>query len=141
MEGAHRVAELVGGLLLAPADVGREDLRTFTDAAGREQPIEQPADWRKRREQILAGMQEVMGPLPGPERKVPFDVEIVEAEELPRVRRMKITYAAGPGDRIPAYLLIPQEVSGRAPAMLCLHGTGSPRGRTAPCGSSTCTGT
>jgi dienelactone hydrolase len=34
--------------------------------------------------------------------------------------RKKITYAADPEDRVPAYLLIPKRVKNRMPAMLCL---------------------
>ncbi len=34
-----------------------------------------------------------------------------------------MTYAGEPGDRVPAYLLIPKDLRGQAPAMLCLHQT------------------
>jgi dipeptidyl aminopeptidase/acylaminoacyl peptidase len=66
--------------------------------------------------------------------KAPLDVQVVESEELPTLTRRKISYQAGPGDRIPAYLLIPKKLSGRVPAMLCLHGTTGSRGRTAGLG-------
>src|SRR4051794_28220826 len=36
------------------------------------------ADWQHRRRQILAGMQEAMGPLPRPKSPVPLDVQILE---------------------------------------------------------------
>jgi dienelactone hydrolase len=112
------------------------NLLVYADDAGAERPVEGPADWPRRREQSLARMQLVMGPLPGPDRKVPLDVQEIETEELPRVRRIKITYAPERGDRVPAYLVIPKGLDGRAPAMVCLHGTGSPRGKTAGVGGS-----
>jgi acetyl esterase/lipase len=92
-------------------------------------------DWQRRREQILANMELVMGPLPGPERRVPLDVQVVHTETLPKLTRKKITYAATKDYRVPAYLLIPHGLKGRAPAMLCLHGTSGPKGRTAGLGA------
>ena len=42
---------------------------------------------------------------------------------------------SGPGDRTPAWLVIPKSLVGRAPAMVCLHGTSGGRGRTAGVGA------
>jgi dienelactone hydrolase len=85
------------------------------------------------REQILMKMQEVMGPLPGAARKVPPDLRVIETEEFEGYTRRKIDFAVEKGDRLPAYLLLPKGVKGRAPAVLCLHqtvkiGKGSPAG-------------
>ncbi len=92
-------------------------------------------DWERRRAHILAHMQAVMGPLPGPERRVALDVRVETEESLAACIRRKISYAAAKEYRVPAYLLIPKGLTGRAPAMLCLHGTGGPRGRTAGLGA------
>ena len=35
-------------------------------------------EWGKRRAEILDGMQQVMGRLPGPEKRVPLDVKVDE---------------------------------------------------------------
>ena len=110
------------------------DLLIWLDDEGREHPIRQAQDWQRRREHILANMQLVMGPLPRREAAVPLEVEVVQSERLAKVTRKKIVYTAGPGDRVPAYLLIPHDLGGPAPAVLCLHGTGGPRGRTAGLG-------
>src|SRR4051812_37226749 len=85
------------------------------------------------REQILAKMQEVMGPLPNAARKVPPDLHVSETEEFDGYTRRKIDFALEKGDRLPAYLLLPKGVKGRVPAVLCLHqtvkiGKGSPAG-------------
>ncbi|MBL7223721.1 MAG: alpha/beta fold hydrolase [Candidatus Brocadiae bacterium] len=68
-------------------------------------------------------MQLVMGELPAASRKVPLDVRLHEEVRLPKFTRKKITFAVEKGDRVPAYLLIPHGLVGRAPAMLCLHPT------------------
>jgi acetyl esterase/lipase len=81
------------------------------------------ADWAKRREQILAAMQEVMGKLPPDKDKVPLDVEVTAEETTPHYIRKKLTFAAEKDDRVPAWLLIPRERKGRLPAVLCLHQT------------------
>jgi len=111
------------------------DLLAYLDAEGRPHPIKDTRDWQKRREHILANMQLVMGPLPAADRKVPLDVQVVETERLAKVTRKKITYASEKGHRVPAYLLTPNELKGRAPAMLCLHGSSGARGRTAGLGA------
>ena len=110
-------------------------LLVWRDAKGVEHLISNPQDWQKRREHILANMQLVMGPFPSADERVPLDVQVEQTETLSKVTRKKITYCPKKGYRVPAYLLIPNELKGRAPAMLCLHGTGGPRGRTAGLGA------
>src|SRR5436853_604947 len=85
------------------------------------------------RAEILKRMEQVMGPLPGPERKVPLHVKVLEEEKLDGYVRKKITYAAEKGDRVPAYLLIPTGFTGKRPAALCLHQT-VPIGKGQPVG-------
>ncbi len=85
-------------------------------------------DWGRRRFQILRNMEKVMGPLPGPQRRVPLDVQIVEEVDTQYYRRIKLFYTADPGDRVPAYLLVPLRVKLPAPAVLVLHQT-NPHGK------------
>jgi dienelactone hydrolase len=99
------------------------DLLAYLDADGNKHPIRTPQEWSRRREHILAGMQRVMGALPGDQKRVPLAVEVLETATVAGVTRKKITYVAEPGDRVPAYLLIPDALKGRAPAVLCLHQT------------------
>jgi dienelactone hydrolase len=92
-------------------------------------PVKTPADWAKRREQIVAGMKAAMGELPDPSRRVPLDIEILEETRTDKYLRRKILYTPEPGDRAPAYLLLPldalegDEPGEKRPAMLCLHQT------------------
>lgn len=110
------------------------NLLVWRDAQGAEHPVTNAQDWQRRREHILANMQLVMGSLPTADQRVPLDVQVISTEELPTLTRKKITYAATKDYRVPAYLLIPHGLKGRAPAMLCLHGTSGSRGRTAGLG-------
>jgi dienelactone hydrolase len=105
----------------------------YLDSGGKVQPVRTAQDWEQRRQQILAGMQAVMGPLPDERRRVPLDVKVTEKVELEGFTRKTLTFAVEKGDRVPAYLLIPKNLSGKAPAILCLHqttkiGKGSPAG-------------
>ncbi len=112
-------------------------LLVWRDAQGAEHAITNTQDWARRREHILASLERVMGPLPAADRRVPLDVQMVQTEELPTLTRTKITYAATKEYRVPAYLLIPKSgnKNRKFPAMLCLHGTGGGRGRTAGLGA------
>ena len=110
-----------------------EELLVYKSRDGNLNEVKSAEDWAKRRSHILRGMEEVMGPIPDSSRRVPLDVKVVEEEETDKYIRRRITYAAEPGDRVPAYLLIPKRISGRAPAMLCLHPT-SALGKSQICG-------
>jgi pimeloyl-ACP methyl ester carboxylesterase len=110
----------------APSYPDHTRLLVVRDGDGRERPVGGPGDWEVRRAHILAHFQEVAGPLPGGERRVPLDMQIVSTQQEPGFVRKNITFAAEPGDRVPAWLLIPDGPSGaepKRPAMLCLHQT------------------
>lgn len=70
-------------------------------------------------------MERAMGPLPGTDRKVPLDPKVEGEEKLDGYVRRKVTFAAEKGDRVPAWLLVPNTATreAKAPAMLCLHQT------------------
>ncbi len=95
------------------------------NADGSERPVKTQADWSQRVAHIRAGMQLVMGPLPDAARRVPLEVEIVSEEHTEKYLRRKVRFTPEPGDRVPAWLLIPHMLpaNGKAPAMLCLHQT------------------
>lgn len=105
----------------------RENLLVFRGPDGQPQPVRSVDDWRKRRAEIVRGMQAVMGTLPGDERRCPLDVEVVEEIDAGKYIRRLITYASEPGSRVPAYVCIPKDLllqpGQQAPAILCLHGT------------------
>ena len=65
----------------APADPPpskHAELLTYRAADGQDRPVKSTADWSLRRRQILTGMQQAMGDLPGRDRLVPLDVRVSE---------------------------------------------------------------
>jgi Glucuronyl esterase, fungi/FG-GAP-like repeat len=145
-----------------PSPISRSMVRllmaTFGEPYNHEEPLairdgtslraaKSPAEYANRRDGTQILMQQVMGELPDPSRRVPLDVKIESREETPDYVRIKLTYAAEPGDRVPALLLVPKKVKldadgiggmlgdreqtattgrgfgKRLPAMLCLHPT------------------
>ncbi|MFO0877054.1 MAG: alpha/beta fold hydrolase [Gemmataceae bacterium] len=108
---------------MAPRYPDRANLLIWKDAAGKSHPITTPREWEKRRSEILDGMQQVMGPLPSARDKVPLDVRYTEEVKTPKYLRKKLNFAVEPGDRVPAWLLIPLERKGKLPGVLCLHQT------------------
>jgi hypothetical protein len=79
-------------------------------------------DWQRARRQILAAMQLVMGALPK-RQKLPVEMRRLASEDTPAFTRTKLQYQSEPGDFVDAYLLVPNNLKQRAPAMLCLHQT------------------
>jgi cephalosporin-C deacetylase-like acetyl esterase len=100
------------------------DLTYRLDAERVRHPIRSTENWELRRRQIVANLEDVLGPLPGPNFRVPLDVQSGEELRVGRVIRRKITYQSDPDDRVSAWLLLPGSPQGkRRPAVLCLHQT------------------
>ena len=109
------------------------NLLVYENRAGKTKTVRSARQWQKLRDQILASVLEVMGPLPGKSKKIPLDVQILEDTVFDGLRRIKITFASEFNDRVPAYLIKPLDVSVRVPGILCLHqtttiGKGEPAG-------------
>jgi hypothetical protein len=124
---------LLAGFGWAGAETNRERGRLdrtrllfFHRADGEVRPVKSVRDWRRRRAEILRGMQAVMGPLPGRDKRCPLEVKIEEEVDCGEFVRRFVTYASEPGSRVPAYLLVPKSaLDGRhpGPGVLCLHQT------------------
>ena len=130
--GMNAVGWLIAAVLVGQAELRAPDypdhhrLMFVRDGEGHERPVADRNDWEVRRAHIIAHFQEVAGPLPGGERRVPLDVRVVSEAREDGIVRRKITFAVEPGDRVPAWLLLPIEPDGahpRRPAVLCLHQT------------------
>ncbi|MGQ9463850.1 MAG: alpha/beta hydrolase [Candidatus Fervidibacter sp.] len=102
-------------------------LLVYIDERGSRKPIQTIAEWRKRRQHILAAMQQVMGDLPGEEKRVPLNPQVLEEQDCGKFLRRKIAFTPEQNDRLMAWLLIPKvlfnDTDKKAPAMLCLHQT------------------
>jgi pimeloyl-ACP methyl ester carboxylesterase len=107
----------------------RTHLLVYRDGAGREHPVRDAGDWARRRADVLAAMEQVMGPLPDSSRKVGLDVQVSEEVKTDKYVRRKLTFAVEEGDRLPAYLFLPIGQKGKLPAVLCLHPTNRELGK------------
>src|SRR5262245_30970494 len=110
----------------APTRLDRPLLLRFRDPSNHIQTVQSPSDWLRRRAEIVRGMEQIMGPLPGPAKRCPLAVQIEEEVDCGAYVRRLLTYASEPSSRTPAYLLIPKAalVQGRrVPAVLCPHPT------------------
>lgn len=111
-----------------PPRLPRENLLLRHDTSGAVVPVRTVAEWQQRRAEIVRGMETVMGPLPGQEKRVPLDIRIEEETDCGSYVRRRISYQAEPGGRVPAFLCIPKAAlkapAGKQfPAVLTLHPT------------------
>ncbi len=110
-----------------PDRLDSHNLLLYQSADGQAHPVTTPEDWRRRREQILAGMQAVMGPLPGPQKRCPVNMRVIQDTACDGYVRKLIHYQSEPNGWVPAYLLIPNHLFASnarpAPAVLALHPT------------------
>ena len=117
-------------LILIGQDADRlpsENLLAFRGPDGKPVQGETLADWAKRRRAIVAGMDAVMGRLPGEAKRCPLDVKTESEVDCGGYVRRLISYASEPNSRVPAYLLVPKKPLEKgadpAPAVLALHPT------------------
>lgn len=106
--------------------LSRDRLLFYTDHSGTVRPVTSIDEWQTRRAAIVEAMQSIMGKLPGPAKRCPLEVKVENETDCGEYVRQSISYAAEPGSRVPAYLLIPKlALKGNAtvPAMLTLHQT------------------
>jgi dienelactone hydrolase len=85
------------------------------------------ASWPRERERILAALMQLFGPFP--KEKVPLEPREHGDTDCGSYVRRKVSIQVQRGDRMPAYVLIPKRLQGRAPALLCFYGTTSGAGK------------
>ena len=113
----------------APTYPDHTRLLVVRDGEGRERPVAGREDWDVRRAHILAHFQEVAGPLPGGERRVPLDVQVVSTAPGAGLRPQEDHVRDRAGRPRAGLAADPRWAeSGRrgprgAPPMLCLHQT------------------
>ncbi len=123
------ICALVGGCPLqaaTPAKLSRTNLLQYIATDGSVRDVRSTNDWSLRRPTILRAMQEVMGPLPADNKRVPLDVKIEEEVDGGDYIRRFLSYASEPGGRVPAYLLVPKAALTSTkpfPGVLALHQT------------------
>jgi pimeloyl-ACP methyl ester carboxylesterase len=106
--------------------LSRTDLLLYPAREGEVRQAKSRADWLNRRREIVAGMEQIMGPLPGKAKRCALDPRLIEEADCGAYVRRLITYASEPGSRVPAYLLVPKPAltaKRKFPAILALHPT------------------
>ncbi|HEY1598927.1 MAG TPA: alpha/beta fold hydrolase [Pirellulales bacterium] len=128
----------------APVYPDHANLQIYLDDQGQTHPIASKDDWAIRRRHILAGMQQAMGPLPDRGKLPPLDIRTTDEVQENGARRQTISFDSGDGNRITAYLFLPDALRTktaaelRLPALLALHQTATVgKGDTAGLGAPT----
>ena len=104
----------------------RPTLLTYTGDQGEVKQVRDADQWNTKRQQILEGMQQAMGPLPDTANLPPFNVVTKDSLKEASYTRYTIHFTVAEGEILPAYLYVPvtRRNAQRLPAMLALHGTG-----------------
>ena len=84
-------------------------------------------EWPQERKRIAEAALQVLGAFP--KQKAPLAPQILSEEDCGNYARRKISIQVQPGDRMPAYLLVPKNRRGRLPAVICFYGTTSGAGK------------
>lgn len=79
------------------------------------------------RDRVLDGLRKIFGAMPA--EKVALDPKQISEEDCGTYVRRKVTLQVQPDDRMPAYLLVPKNLKGRVPAIVCFYGTTSGEGK------------
>lgn len=110
-------------------------LKARFDAVGRSLGFDAgtEAEWRVWRAELLAALREYLGVT----RMVPAPLNPRVTEEVQRqgYRRQRVEIDTEPGVTMPLYVLIPDGLTGAAPAVIAAHGHGS-GGKLSPAGCS-----
>ena len=107
---------------LPPTPVAMREMDAHPQAGLWREPIT-AKNWPKERQRILAGVMKILGPFP--ERVEPLEARVHSEEDCGSYQRRKVSIQVQPGDRMPAWLLVPKKLRGRVPAIICFYGTSS----------------
>ena len=78
-------------------------------------------NWPQERERIRSGVFELLGPFPT--KTVSLEPRVVSETNCGSYVRRKVSIQVQPGDTMPAWLLVPRNLKGRVPAIICFYGT------------------
>lgn len=77
--------------------------------------------WNQKRDQIRAKILDILGSFPS--SRCALNPKVVEEREFKEYTRKKIFFVSEPGDTVPAYLLVPNDLTKPVPAIIALHQT------------------
>ncbi len=98
----------------------------YRAAEGGNNPVTTKKEWRLKKEQVLKGMQEAMGPLPPKPSWIPV-ITYLDTLYTDHYTRYSVSLLVEENEYVPALLYLPKSrssFSGKYPAALVLHGTG-----------------
>lgn len=84
-------------------------------------------NWPAIRRQLLQGATNVLGNFPM--ETAQLAPQTISETDCGSYLRRKISIEVQRGDRMPFYLLVPRNIKGRAPAIICFYGTSSGAGK------------
>ena len=123
------LAGMLPCLAAEPSGIDHSRLLVYRGQAGGEHSVKTPADWAKRRRQIVDGMQQAMGPLPSRTALPPLDMRVRSQTDGDGFTRLSIDFLTEKNDRLPALLYRPKATRlAKRAAILALHPT-SPLGK------------
>jgi len=93
--------------------------------------ITTPQEWQTRREEIIKRLNVFLGE--PPKSKPPLEIKIIEETSREDHILRKLVYQTELNEFIPGYLLIPKNLKGRMPVVLCPHQT-TQEGKREPAG-------
>ena len=112
---------------IAPTPVGLREMNAHHAAGLWRHPLTRGV-WSAERERILKGVWQVLGRMPET-KPPPLEPRVISEEDCGTYVRRKVSIQVQPGDRMPAYLLVPKSIKGRVPAIVCFYGTTSGAGK------------
>lgn len=103
----------------------RPGLLFYKDPKGKLKKVTTIAQWEIKRQQILDGMQQAMGPLPAFSDLPPMNIQIIDEVKEEKYIRQTINFTVAENEMVPAYLYIPvhENKKQKLTAMLALHET------------------
>ena len=104
--------------------IDHSNLLVYYTPDGQSHPVKTVKDWLIRRKQILAGMQEAMGHLPGCDFALQGE-RIEGSIQMDGFKRIKMSFLVEPGHRLYSYLFVPTNLKAneKRAAILALHPT------------------
>lgn len=107
---------------LYPFIPNKQDLKWITEDKDELTSIKGEVGRIIKKQYIQTNVEAVAGWV-GHHLKADLKIQNLSEQPLEKVTRRSITYLTADGDRVPAYLFIPRNRSGKLPAILCLHQT------------------
>jgi Abhydrolase family len=112
---------------LPPNNTALREMNAHANASLWREPVTFDT-WPGHRQRIEAEVKKLLGPFPS--KIEPLDPQVHgEDEDCGSYLRRKISIQVQPGDRMPAWLLIPKKRPTRVPAVICFYGTTSGAGK------------